>query len=302
MTNNGLKVGFIGLGTMGAPMALNLLKAGHTLFVSSRSKVPEAFAEQGATICTNAAEVAKRADVVITMVPDTPHVEDVLFGEHGVAKGLQAGKVVVDMSSISPMATKGFAQKINALGCEYLDAPVSGGEVGAKAASLTIMVGGSQETFDRVKPLFEAMGKNITLVGGNGDGQTTKVANQIIVALNIEAVAEALLFASKAGADPAKVRQALMGGFAASRILEVHGERMIQRTFKPGFRIELHQKDLNLALQGAKELGVSLPHTASAAQLMQSCAAHGMAGLDHSALCRSHELMANHTIAPDAAA
>ncbi|MDP1687315.1 2-hydroxy-3-oxopropionate reductase [Hydrogenophaga sp.] len=302
MTKDGLKVGFIGLGTMGTPMALNLLKAGHTMFVSSRSKVPEAFAAQGATICTNATEVARRADIVIVMVPDTPHVQDVLFGEHGVAQGLQAGKVVVDMSSISPMATKAFAQKINALGCEYLDAPVSGGEVGAKAASLTIMVGGSQDTFDRVKPLFEAMGKNITLVGGNGDGQTTKVANQIIVALNIEAVAEALLFASKAGADPAKVRQALMGGFAASRILEVHGERMIQRTFKPGFRIELHQKDLNLALQGAKELGVSLPHTASAAQLMQSCAAHGMEGLDHSALCRSLELMANHPIAPDPAA
>ncbi|MDZ4282858.1 MAG: 2-hydroxy-3-oxopropionate reductase [Hydrogenophaga sp.] len=302
MTKDGLKVGFIGLGTMGTPMALNLLKAGHTMFVSSRGKVPEAFAEQGATICTNATEVARRADIVITMVPDTPHVEDVLFGENGVAKGLQAGKVVVDMSSISPMATKAFAQKINALGCDYLDAPVSGGEVGAKAASLTIMVGGAQATFDRVKPLFEVMGKNITLVGGNGDGQTTKVANQIIVALNIEAVAEALLFASNAGADPAKVRQALMGGFAASRILEVHGERMIQRTFQPGFRIELHQKDLNLALQGARELGVSLPHTASAAQLMQSCAANGMAGLDHSALCRSLELMANHPIAPESAA
>ncbi|MDO9132231.1 2-hydroxy-3-oxopropionate reductase [Hydrogenophaga sp.] len=302
MTKDGLKVGFIGLGTMGTPMALNLLKAGHTMFVSSRGKVPEAFAEQGATICTNATEVARRADIVITMVPDTPHVEDVLFGENGVAKGLQAGKVVVDMSSISPMATKAFAQKINALGCDYLDAPVSGGEVGAKAASLTIMVGGAQATFDRVKPFFEVMGKNITLVGGNGDGQTTKVANQIIVALNIEAVAEALLFASKAGADPAKVRQALMGGFAASRILEVHGERMIQRTFQPGFRIELHQKDLNLALQGARELGVSLPHTASAAQLMQSCAANGMAGLDHSALCRSLELMANHPIAPESAA
>jgi 2-hydroxy-3-oxopropionate reductase len=300
MTKSGLKVGFIGLGIMGAPMAINLIKAGHMLFVSSRSKVPPAFAEHGATICTSAMEVAKRADIVIIMVPDTPHVEDVLFGAPGVAKGLSPGKVVIDMSSISPMATKVFAQRINALGCDYLDAPVSGGEVGAKAASLTIMVGGPQQTFDRVKPLFEAMGKNITLVGANGDGQTTKVANQIIVALNIEAVAEALLFASKAGADPAKVREALMGGFAASRILEVHGERMIKRTFNPGFRIELHQKDLNLALQGAKELGVSLPHTASAAQLMQSCAAHGMAGLDHSALCRSLELMASHQIAPDA--
>lgn len=296
MTKSGTKVGFIGLGIMGTPMALNLIQAGHQLFVASRSKIPAALAEAGATVCTNATEVAKRADVVITMVPDTPHVQDVLFGETGVAKGLSAGKTVVDMSSISPMATKQFAQQINALGCDYLDAPVSGGEVGAKAGSLTIMVGGPEAAFERVKPLFEAMGKNITLVGGNGDGQTTKVANQIIVALNIEAVAEALLFASKAGADPAKVRQALMGGFAASRILEVHGERMVKRTFNPGFRIELHQKDLNLALQGARELGVSLPNTASAAQLMQSCAAHGMAGLDHSALCRSLELMAGHDI------
>lgn len=296
MTKSGTKVGFIGLGIMGTPMALNLIQAGHQLFVASRSKIPAALAEAGATVCTNAREVAKRADVVITMVPDTPHVQDVLFGETGVAKGLSAGKTVVDMSSISPMATKQFAQQINALGCDYLDAPVSGGEVGAKAGSLTIMVGGPEAAFERVKPLFEAMGKNITLVGGNGDGQTTKVANQIIVALNIEAVAEALLFASKAGADPAKVRQALMGGFAASRILEVHGERMVKRTFNPGFRIELHQKDLNLALQGARELGVSLPNTASAAQLMQSCAAHGMAGLDHSALCRSLELMAGHDI------
>jgi 2-hydroxy-3-oxopropionate reductase len=301
-TNNAMKVGFIGLGIMGAPMALNLRKAGHTLFVASRSKIPAAFAEAGATVCTNATEVAKRADIVICMVPDTPHVEDVLFGETGVARGLSEGKLVIDMSSISPMATKTFAQKINALGCEYLDAPVSGGEVGARAASLTIMVGGTQAAFERAKPLFEAMGKNITLVGGNGDGQTTKVANQIIVALNIEAVAEALLFASKAGADPAKVRAALMGGFAASRILEVHGERMVKRSFNPGFRIELHQKDLNLALQGAKELGVSLPHTASAAQLMQSCAAHGMAGLDHSALCRSLEIMARHPIAPEPSA
>jgi 2-hydroxy-3-oxopropionate reductase len=302
MTKDGLKVGFVGLGIMGAPMALNLLKAGHALFVASRGKIPAAFAEAGATVCTNATEVARRADIVITMVPDTPHVDDVLFGETGVAKGLRPGKLVIDMSSISPMATKEFARKINALGCDYLDAPVSGGEVGAKAASLTIMVGGPQAAFDRAQPLFAAMGKNITLVGGNGDGQTTKVANQIIVALNIEAVAEALLFASKAGADPAKVRQALMGGFAASRILEVHGERMVKRTFNPGFRIELHQKDLNLALQGAKELGLSLPHTASAAQLMQSCAAHGMAGLDHSALCRSLELMAKHEIAPEPAA
>ena len=305
MTKSGQKIGFIGLGIMGAPMALNLLKAGHILFVQTRSKTPIELVEGGATVCTSAEEVAKRADIVITMLPDTPHVEEVLFGERGVAAGLKAGatasdgqpKVVVDMSSISPMATKRFAQRIEALGAQYLDAPVSGGEVGAKAASLTIMVGGHEATFERARPLFEAMGKNITLVGGNGDGQTTKVANQIIVALNIEAVAEALLFASKAGADPARVRQALMGGFAASRILEVHGERMVQRSFNPGFRIELHQKDLGLALQGAREMGVALPHTASAAQLMQVCAAHGLAGLDHSALCRSLELMSDHEIA-----
>jgi 2-hydroxy-3-oxopropionate reductase len=240
--------------------------------------------------------VAQNADVIITMVPDTPHVASALFGENGVAEGLSAGKVVVDMSSISPVETKAFAERIKALGCEYVDAPVSGGEVGAKAASLTIMVGGSEAAFDRVKPLFELMGKNITLVGGNGDGQTCKVANQIIVALNIEAVGEALLFASRMGADPGKVRQALMGGFAASRILEVHGERMVKRTFDPGFRIELHQKDLNLALSSARAIGVSLPNTATAQELFNSCTAHGGGGWDHSAMVRALEKMANFEI------
>ncbi|HEY6133933.1 MAG TPA: 2-hydroxy-3-oxopropionate reductase [Rubrivivax sp.] len=292
-----MKLGFVGLGIMGAPMAGHLRAAGHDLFAATRSKLPQALLDAGAVACANAADVARQADIIFMMVPDTPDVQAVLFGENGVASGLTAGKTVVDMSSISPMETKVFAQKINALGCDYLDAPVSGGEVGAKAASLTIMVGGPQATFDKVLPLFQLMGKNITLVGGNGDGQTTKVANQIIVALNIAAVGEALVFASKAGADPAKVRQALMGGFAASRILEVHGERMIKRTFNPGFRIGLHQKDLNLALQGAKALGVSLPQTASASQLMQACAANGMAELDHSALVRALELMANHEVA-----
>ncbi|MBN8492288.1 MAG: 2-hydroxy-3-oxopropionate reductase [Burkholderiales bacterium] len=290
-----MNIGFIGLGIMGAPMASHLLAAGHTLFVRTRSKVPEALA--AATVCASPKEVAERADVIFTMLPDTPDVEAVLFGNDGIAAGLTKGKTVVDMSSISPIETKAFAQKINALGCDYLDAPVSGGEVGAKAASLTIMVGGSEEAFARIKPLFELMGKNITLVGGNGDGQTTKVANQIIVALNIAAVGEALVFAAKAGADPAKVRQALMGGFASSRILEVHGERMIKRTFNPGFRIKLHQKDLSLALAGARALGVALPGTANAAQLMQACAANGMADLDHSALVRALELMANHEVA-----
>ena len=299
MTTSPLKLGFIGLGIMGTPMAGHLIKAGHQLFIYTVGKIAPEIAESGATICTNAKGVAERADIVFIMVPDTPDVAAVLFNDGGVAAGLSKGKTVVDMSSISPIETKEFAKKINALGCDYLDAPVSGGEVGAKAASLTIMVGGPEGAFALVKPLFELMGKNITLVGGNGDGQTTKVANQIIVALNIAAVGEALLFASKAGADPAKVRQALMGGFAASRILEVHGERMIKRTFAPGFRIGLHQKDLNLALAGARALGVALPQTAGAAQLMQACAANGMQDLDHSALVRALELMANHTVAPD---
>ena len=291
------KVGFIGLGIMGGPMAAKLQEGGCKLYLHDLKNPPLALIEGGATVCTNATEVAKRANIIIVMVPNTPHVEEVLFGADGVAAGLTPGKIVIDMSSISPMATKEFARKINKRQCDYLDAPVSGGEVGARAATLTIMVGGAQEAFDRARPLFELMGKNITLVGGNGDGQTTKVANQIIVALNIQAVAEALLFASKAGADPARVRQALMGGFAASRILEVHGERMVKRTFAPGFRIELHQKDLNLALQGAKSLGLALPNTASAQELMNSCAAHGMAQLDHSALCQAIERMSNHAIA-----
>ncbi|PIT74337.1 2-hydroxy-3-oxopropionate reductase [Limnohabitans sp. JirII-31] len=289
-----MKIGFIGLGIMGTPMAQHLLNAQHDLYVRTRSQVPAVLS--AATVCATNADVARAADIIFLMLPDTPDVQSVLFGSEGVSEGLTAGKIVVDMSSISPMDTKQFAQQINALGCEYLDAPVSGGEVGAKAASLTIMVGGAQATFDKVKPLFELMGKNITLVGGNGDGQTTKVANQIIVALNIAAVGEALLFASKAGADPAKVRSALMGGFAASRILEVHGERMIKRTFDPGFRIALHQKDLGLALNGAKSMGVSLPQTASAAQLMQACAANGWGQMDHSALVKALELMAGHTV------
>ena len=291
-----MNVGFIGLGIMGRPMAGHLADAGHTLFVYDINPAPEELLAKGATACSSSREVAQKADVIITMVPDTPHVEAALFGADGVAKGLTPGKTVVDMSSISPIETKAFAKRINELGCDYLDAPVSGGEVGAKAASLTIMVGGPEKAFETVKPLFEKMGKNITLVGGNGDGQTTKVANQIVVALTIEAVGEALLFASKAGADPAKVRQALMGGFASSRILEVHGERMVKRTFDPGFRIELHQKDLNLALTGARALGVSLPNTATCQELFNACAAHGGKAWDHSGMVRALELLANHEI------
>ena len=296
MSNKHIKVGFIGLGIMGAPMAEHLLKAGYQLFTHTHGKTPDSLVEGGATLCTSNKGVAERADIIIMMVPDTPQVEEVLFDANGVAAGLKAGKVVVDMSSISPIATKAFAAKIRALGCEYLDAPVSGGEVGAKNATLSIMVGGKAETFDTVKPLFECMGKNITLVGEVGDGQTAKVANQIIVALNIEAVAEALLFAAKAGADPAKVRQALMGGFASSKILEVHGERMVKRTFDPGFRIELHQKDLNLALSTARTLGLSLPNTATAQELFNACAAHGGKAWDHSAMVRALEKLANFEI------
>ena len=288
-----MKLGFIGLGIMGKPMAGHLLAGGHEVFAYSRSGVPAELLQQGAQPCVTAAEVAKQAQVIFVMVPDTPHVAEVLFGAQGVAGSLAPGKTVVDMSSISPIATKEFAQRIHNLGCDYLDAPVSGGEVGAKAASLTIMVGGSEPVFERIRPLFALMGKNITLIGPNGSGQTCKVANQIVVALNIEAVGEALLFAAKAGADPAKVRQALMGGLASSRILEVHGERMIKRTFDPGFRIELHQKDLNLALEGARTMGLSLPNTANTQQLMSSCIAHGGAGWDHSGLVRALEIAAN---------
>jgi 2-hydroxy-3-oxopropionate reductase len=290
-------IGFIGLGIMGAPMAGHLIAGGHKLFLNSRSGAPEALTAAGGMPCATPAEVARRSDVIITMVPDTPDVEKALFGAGGVADGVSPGKTVVDMSSIAPLATRDFAARIGAKGGRYLDAPVSGGEVGAKNASLSIMVGGDEAVFNDIRPIFELMGKNITLVGPVGSGQTAKVANQIIVALTIEAVAEGLLFASKAGADPAKVRQALMGGLASSRILEVHGERMIKRTFNPGFRISLHQKDLNLALESALALGLSLPNTASTQQLLSSCQANGGAAWDHSAIVRALEIAAGHEIA-----
>lgn len=286
-----MKIGFVGLGIMGRPMALNLKNAGHELLVPERASLT-AEIRAAATVLANATEVAAGSDVVILMLPDTGDVEQALFGAGGVAAGLKKGSLLIDMSSISPVSTKDFAKKINALGCEYLDAPVSGGEVGAKAASLTIMVGGPDAAFARGKPLFDLMGKNITHIGvENGTGQTCKVANQIIVALNIQAVAEALVFAARAGADPAKVREALMGGFASSRVLEIHAERMIKGSFNPGFRVRLHQKDLNLALTASRELGLSLPNTAIAQQMFTSVAAHGGADLDHSALVKAIELL-----------
>ena len=286
-------LGFIGLGIMGTPMAARLLAAGHRLVAHSRSGVPESLVAAGAAARGGGADVAREAEVTFVMVPDTPDVERVLFAPGGVAEGVRPGAVVVDMSSISPIATRDFAARVRQLGAEYLDAPVSGGEVGAKAGTLTIMVGGEAAAFERVRPYFEAMGKTVTLVGGSGDGQICKVANQVIVALTIEAVAEALLLAAKAGADPARVRQALMGGFASSRVLEVHGERMLARTFDPGFRVALHQKDLGLALATARAVGVSLPNTATCQELFNACAAHGGADRDHASLVRALERMAD---------
>ena len=280
---------------MGGPMAGHLVDNGHDIYVDGSHRVPDSLRER-VYLSNSAKEVAEQTELIILMVPDTPDVEDVLFAETGVAAGLSAGKIVADMSSISPVQTKEFAKKINDLGCKYLDAPVSGGQVGAENAALTIMVGGDQETFDYVLPVFKLMGQNITLVGGNGDGQTCKVANQIIVALTIEAVGEALLFASKAGADPAKVREALMGGFASSKILEVHGERMINRTFAPGFRIHLHQKDLNLALANARQLQIALPNTATAQELFNAVSAMGESELDHSAMVLALEKLAEYKI------
>ncbi len=290
-------LGFVGLGIMGRPMAVNLMKGGHRLHLFSRSGVPEELVRAGGLACASSREVAQRAEVVFAMVPDTPDVEKVLFAKEGVAAGLSAGKVFVDMSSISPFATRDLAARVNALGAEYVDAPVSGGDVGARDATLTIMVGASDAGFAQVKPFLELLGKNITHVGPVGAGQTAKVANQIVVALTIEAVAEALLFAAKAGVDPAKVRQALLGGFAASRVLEVHGQRMIERRFEPGARVELHQKDLENALQGAKAMGLALPGTANAQQLFNACKAMGGARWDHSAMVKALEALAGRTVA-----
>jgi 2-hydroxy-3-oxopropionate reductase len=292
-------LGFVGLGVMGRPMTLNLLRGGHRLFLFSRSGVPRELQEAGGVAEASAREVARRADVIFTMVPDTPDVERVLFGKDGVAEGLAPGKTVVDMSSISPAATRDLAARVEALGAWYVDAPVSGGEVGAKAATLTIMVGARESTFERVKPLLALLGRSVTRIGENGAGQVAKVANQIAVALHIEAAAEALLFASRSGVDPARVREALLGGFAASRVLDVHGQRMIDRAFEPGARIELHQKDLENALAGARALGLSLPGTALAQQLFNACRAAGGARWDHSAMVKALEALAGHAVAGD---
>lgn len=291
------ELGFIGLGIMGKPMAGHLLAAGHTVHVYDLSLgAVRELASKGAVVCSSSKEIAQKSDVIFIMVPDTPDVEATLFGRDGVTEGVKSGSIVVVMSSISPVATKEFAKKLGALGIKMLDAPVSGGQVGAEKATLSVMVGGQPEVFEQTKPYLEIMGQNIVHVGDNGDGQICKVANQIAVALTIEAVGEALLFASKAGASPAKVREALLGGFAQSRILELHGERMIQRNFAPGGRIRLHQKDLDLALQEARNLKLSLPCTSIAQELFNAVAAQGGSDLDHSAMVLALETLANHKV------
>jgi 2-hydroxy-3-oxopropionate reductase len=290
-------IGFIGLGIMGAPMAGHLIEAGYKVTTSTHHKpAPDALVQAGIDSLDTPREVAQACDVIILMVPDTPQVEEVLFAADGVAEVSLDGKVVIDMSSISPTATKDFAKRIQAAGGDYVDAPVSGGEAGAKNAALSIMVGAGKATFDQVLPLFEILGKNITRIGEIGDGQTCKVANQIAVALTIQAVAESLTFASKAGANVERVREALLGGLAQSKILEVHGERMIKRTFEPGFRIRLHQKDLNLALTSGREIGAALPNTAIAQEMFNTCRAAGGEDWDHSAIVRAIEIMSNHEI------
>jgi 2-hydroxy-3-oxopropionate reductase len=292
------ELGFIGLGIMGKPMTGHLLAAGCAVHVYDLVlETVLKLASQGGLACSHSREVAQKADIIFIMVPDTPDVEAVLFGRDGVAGGARPGSIVVDMSSISPIATKEFARRLDTMGVKMLDAPVSGGQVGAENATLSIMVGGQSEVFRQVKPYFEIMGRNIVHVGdNNGDGQTCKVANQILVALTIEAVGEALLFASKAGADPAKVREALLGGFAQSRILEVSGERMIGRRFEPGFRIRHQQKDLNVALQSARSLGLSLPGTAVAQEMFNAVVAQGGSDLDHSAVLLALEALAGHKV------
>ncbi len=282
-----INIGFIGPGIMGRPMALNLMKGGHKLWVYARR--PEATRElvaAGATACATPAEVAQHTDVIFTIVSDTPDVESVIFGENGVAHQMRKGSVVVDMSTISPTATKVFAERLAKQGADMLDAPVSGGEAGAISGTLSIMVGGKQSVFERVKPLFELMGKNIVHVGDNGSGQVAKACNQIVVAVTIEAVAEALTFARKNGTDAAKVREALMGGFAGSKVMEVHGKRMLDNEFKPGFKVGLHQKDMRIVMETAHQLGLALPAAALVTQHLNALMGSGDTNLDSAAVVK----------------
>jgi 2-hydroxy-3-oxopropionate reductase len=282
-----INIGFIGPGIMGGPMALNLMKGGYKLWgYARRSEAMKKLVDAGATACTSAAEVAKHADVTFLIVSDTPDVESVIFGENGIAKGARKGSVIVDMSTISPTATKVFAERLAKQGVEMLDAPVSGGEGGAISGTLSIMVGGKTKVFEQVKPLFECMGKNIVHVGDNGAGQVAKSCNQIVVAVTIQAVAEALTFASKNGADAAKVRDALMGGFAGSKVMEVHGKRMLDNDFKPGFKVGLHQKDMRIVMETAHQLGVALPAAALVTQNLNALMGTGDSELDSAAVVK----------------
>lgn len=282
-----MKIGFIGLGVMGRPMAAHLIDAGHKLQLSRIKDASRFLIDKGGIPAATAAEAAKGAGAVILMVPDTPDVEAVLFGDDGALAGLDKGALVIDMSSVSPVATQDFAKRVEAAGGHWLDAPVSGGHAGAENAALTIMCGGTETAFEMARPLLEVMGKRITHVGCAGAGQTAKVCNQIIVGLTIQAVAEALTLAAAAGADPARVREALLGGFADSTILKVHGERMIEQAFEPGFRIRLHRKDMSLAVDAAKALDLALPNTATVQQLMNAAIGRGDGDLDHSALIQT---------------
>jgi 2-hydroxy-3-oxopropionate reductase len=288
-------IGFIGLGTMGKPMAHNLMKAGYALVVNTRTRAKaDELLNDGAQWAENGKEVARKSDVVITMLPDSPDVETVVAGKDGVLEGARGGMLIVDMSTISPVSARILAGVAEARGVEMLDAPVSGGEIGAINATLSIMVGGKESAFNRALPIFQALGnaERIVLIGEAGAGQVAKAANQIIVALTIEAVSEALVLAKKAGVDPAKVRQALLGGFAQSRILDVHGQRILDRNFKPGFRMALHRKDLDIALATGKEYGVPLPNTAKVREMMDALIAAGHGDLDHSSLVTAIEGMA----------
>ena len=281
------RIGFIGLGIMGKPMAGNLLKAGYSLVVHNRSRAAvEELVAEGATAASSPKEVAGQSDVVITMLPDSPDVEQVVLGSDGVAEGISSGMLFIDMSTIAPGTSRNVYETLRAKGVESLDAPVSGGEVGAKEATLSIMVGGTQAAFQRARPIFEVMGKNIVLIGEPGAGQVTKACNQIVVGVTIQAVSEALILARKSGVDPARVREALLGGFAQSRILDLHGQRIIDRTFQPGFRVRLHRKDLAIALQTGREVSLPLMLTSQVAELMNALIARGDGDLDHSGLAQ----------------
>ena len=277
-------VGFIGLGIMGKPMALNLIKAGYALSVLSTSKAASTLIEAGATAFDSIKSLSENSDIVITMLPDSPDVEKVVLGENGVLSGIQKGALLIDMSSIAPSTARNIAILMQKKGIESLDAPVSGGQVGAEAATLSIMVGGTETAFNTALPLFQAMGKNIVLIGEAGAGQMTKICNQMIVGMTIQAVGEAFTLASKAGVNLEKMREVLLGGFAQSRILDLHGKRIIDRNFKPGFKIKLHNKDMKLALQAGKEYNIALNGVSQVAKVMKKAIKNGHGELDHSGI------------------